>query len=427
MSLFKTFGNIWRVKPLRKKILVTLVILAAFRFLAHIPLPGIDTATLKQLFSGSALLTLLDIFSGGTLANFSIMALGVNPYINASIIIQMLTMVFPKLEELSQEGEYGREKINQYTRYLTLPLSVVQSFGLLALMRSQNIAPINSPLHLLAIIATLTAGTMLLMWLGELISQYGLSNGVSIIIFAGIAGRLPITLFQTSTTASSQNLTNLLVFAAMGLAVIYFVVKITEATRNVTIQYARRSRAALTQGSMLTHLPLRLNQAGVIPIIFAVSLMLAPSLLGGIFSGSTNAQLAQIGRFLTINFRQQGLVYSILYFLMVVLFTYFYTAVVSNPQKIADQIKKNGGFVPGIRPGDSTAQYLSSVLNRITLVGALFLGTIAILPTIAQAATGVNSLGLGGTGLLIVVSVILESAKDIEAQLVMRSYDKFLS
>ncbi len=426
MSITTTLKNIWRIKPLRNKILITLAILAFFRALAHIPLPGIDTATLKQLFAGSALLTLLDIFSGGTLANFSIMALGVNPYINASIIIQMLTMVFPQLEELSKEGEYGREKINQYTRFLTLPLSVVQSFGLLALMRSQNIT-VNNPLQLFAIITTLTAGTMLLMWLGELISQYGLSNGVSIIIFAGIAGRLPVTLFQTTTTTSSQNLTNLIVFAVMALAVIYFVVKITEATRNITVQYARRTRSVSTQGSQLTHLPLRLNQAGVIPIIFAVSLMLIPTLLSGVFSGSSNPTLSNIGRFLSVNFQQQSPFYALLYFILVVFFTFFYTAVISNPEKIADQIKKNGGFIPGVRPGEATARYLSNILNRITLAGALFLGLIAILPNVTQAITGVTSAGLGGTGLLIVVSVILESAKDIEAQLVMRNYDRFLS
>lgn len=427
MAIFSIFKNIWRVKTLRNKLLVTLAVLAFFRALAHIPLPGIDNQALKQLFAGSALLTLLDIFSGGTLANFSIMALGVNPYINASIIVQMLTMVFPQLEELSKEGEYGREKINQYTRYLTLPLAVVQSFGLLALMRSQNIAPVSSPLHLVAIIATLTAGTMLLMWLGELISQHGLSNGVSIIIFAGIAGRLPITLIQAASTAQSQNLTNLIVFAAMAFAVIYFVVKISEATRNVTVQYARRNRNEASQGSTLTHLPLRLNQAGVIPIIFAVSLMLVPTLIAGVLNNSANPQLSQISRFLNLYFQPQGALYAVLYFLLVVIFTFFYTTVVSNPEKIADQLKKNGGFIPGVRPGHPTALYISSILSRITIAGAFFLGFVAVLPNIAQTVTGVNSLAIGGTGLLIVVSVILESAKDIQAQLVMRSYDKFLS
>lgn len=424
-SVLTTIKNIWKIKTLRKKILITLLILAVFRALAHIPLPGIDNAALKQIFAGSQLLTLLDVFSGGTLANFSIMALGINPYINASIIFQMLTMVFPKLEALQQEGEYGREKINQYTRLVTLPLAFVQSFGLLALLKSQNLAVSSNPIQLLTVVLTLSTGTMILMWLGELMTEYGIGNGISMIIFAGIAGRLPVSLIQTATTTSSQNFTNILVFAGMSLAVIYLVVKTTEATRQITIQYARRTRSGVSAGGQMTHLPLRLNQAGVIPIIFAVSIMLMPSMLGNFFLGVP--QLADTGRFLTKYLAPQSVAYTVTYFLMVIAFTYFYTAVVFNPEKIADQVKKNGGFIPGIRPGKPTATYLNYVLNRITLAGAVFLGFIAILPDIAQRIVGISTLAIGGTGMLIVVSVILETSKDIQSQLVMRNYDKFLS
>ncbi|OGD79121.1 preprotein translocase subunit SecY [Candidatus Collierbacteria bacterium RIFOXYB1_FULL_49_13] len=422
-QILTVLKRILSLPELRRKLLFTLLILAIFRLVAHIPTPGIDTAALKQIFQSSQFLSLLDIFSGGTLANFSIIAVGINPYINASIVMQMLTMVFPKLEELQKEGAFGREKINQYTRYLTIPLAIIQSFGLLSLLRSQNLTTISTPLQFLAIIATMTAGTMFTVWLGELITQYGLSNGVSIIIFAGIVGRLPITVAQTLTTISAQDVSAFLVFIALGLAVIYSVVRITEATRQVTVQYARRLRGNATT-TQLSYLPLRLNQAGVIPIIFAVSLMLVPSMLGSFLS--SQPQSASFGAFLTTYFSQSAPLYQILYFLLVFAFTYFYTAVVFNPDKISDEMKKNGGFIPGIRPGKPTADYLSYIINRITLVGAAFLGLIAVLPNIAQSLTSINSLAIGGTGLLIVVSVILESVKDIESKLVMHNYDRFL-
>jgi len=421
-QILTVLKRILSLPELRRKLLFTLLILAIFRLVAHIPTPGIDTAALKQIFQSSQFLSLLDIFSGGTLANFSIIAVGINPYINASIVMQMLTMVFPKLEELQKEGAFGREKINQYTRYLTIPLAIIQSFGLLSLLRSQNLTTISTPLQFLAIIATMTAGTMFTVWLGELITQYGLSNGVSIIIFAGIVGRLPITVAQTLTTISAQDVSAFLVFIALGLAVIYSVVRITEATRQVTVQYARRLRGNATT-TQLSYLPLRLNQAGVIPIIFAVSLMLVPSMLGSFLS--SQPQSASFGA-LTTYFSQSAPLYQILYFLLVFAFTYFYTAVVFNPDKISDEMKKNGGFIPGIRPGKPTADYLSYIINRITLVGAAFLGLIAVLPNIAQSLTSINSLAIGGTGLLIVVSVILESVKDIESKLVMHNYDRFL-
>lgn len=426
MNAISTLKNIFKVKKLRNQLLITLLILTIFRFTAHIPVPGIDQATLQRLFSGSAFLSLLDLFSGGTLANLSIMALGVNPYINASIILQMMSMAIPKLEKLRQEGQYGQEKINQYTRWLTIPLSIIQSFGLITLLRSQNIALISSPLHMITLIVTLTTGTLLLTWLGELITEYGIGNGVSVIIFAGIAGRLPVSLFQTTSTTQAQNTTNLLVFAAMGLAVIYFVVKTTQAQREITVRYARRSRAQATSGGQMSHLPLRLNQAGVIPIIFAVSLMLLPSMLGNFLTSSSQPFLANLGTFFANRFSPNSLLYNGIYFVLVVAFTFFYTAVVFDPDKIANQLKKNGGFIPGVRPGTPTAKHLSYILTRITAAGAVFLGLIAILPNLAQRLTDINTLAIGGTGLLIVVSVVLETTKDIQAQLVMRNYDKFL-
>lgn len=417
--------SIFRMKELRYKILFTLFILLVFRLLAHIPVPGIDRVSLQNIFSSSQFLSLLDIFSGGTLANFSILAVGINPYINASIIIQMLTLIFPKLEELQKEGEYGREKMNQYTRYLTIPLSIIQAFGLISLLRSQGLAVVSTPLDLVVLIATMTAGTMVVVWLGELITQYGVSNGVSVIIFAGIVGRLPVAIAQTFTTITSADLSTYFVFAALSLLVIYSVVRITQATRQITVQYARRLRGGTAQ--QLTHLPLRLNQAGVIPIIFAVSLMLFPTMLSQFLVNNPNQILSGIGSFITTYLNSNSHPYVILYFILVVAFTYFYTAVVFNPDKIADEMKKNGGFIPGIRPGAPTADYLNYVLNRITLVGAFFLGIIAILPNIAQMMTGINSLAIGGTGLLIVVSVVLELTKDIQSKLVMHNYDRFLN
>ncbi len=426
-SILSFLKQIWRVKNLRRKFLITLLILALYRVLAHIPAPGIDTTSLKSVFGTSAFLSLLDVFSGGTLANFSVMALNLAPYINASIILQMLTFVVPSLEELSKEGEYGRQKIDYYTRLLTVPLSIVQAVGLVFFLRNRGLTIVDGWLPIVTLVLTLTAGTQLLVWLGELITQYGISNGVSFLIFAGIAGRLPVSLLQTASVTSTSNVTNMVVFLTMTLVVIYLVVRIGEAVRQVTVQYARRSRGSETAGSQLTHLPLRLNQTGVIPIIFAVSLMLVPSFLGGILASSTQVQLEQLGRYLQANFVPTSALYSITYFLLVVGFTFLYTNIVFNPDKIADQIKKQGGFIPGIRPGGATAGYLKHILYRITLVGAVFLGLVAILPNLIQSMTGISTLAIGGTGILIVVSVVLETARDLQSQLVMHNYDKFLS
>lgn len=417
----------WKTPELRRKLLITLGILAIFRFIAHVPAPGIDRQKMLQLFSGSQLLGLLDIFSGGTLANFSIMALGLNPYINASIMLQMLTIIVPSLEALSKEGEYGRNRINQITRVITVPLAALQAFGILALLRNQEILIATSPLAVIGMVITMVAGTMVLMWLGELMTEFGIGNGISMIIFAGIIGRLPISLAQTATIADAANFQNILLFFIMAVAVIAGVVVVNEAVRKVAVQYAKRVRGSRLVGGQTTHLPLRVNQAGVIPIIFAVSLVLLPGMAGRFLSTFPSPAVSSFALWLSSAMAPNSFVYNITYFAMVIAFTYFYTAVVFDPNKIADEIKKYGGFIPGIRPGKPTADYLSYILTRITVAGALFLGLVAILPSIAQSVSGVATLTIGGTGILIVVSVVLETAKQLEATLVMRNYDKFLS
>lgn len=426
MEALKNLSRALSVPEVRRKIVFTAAILVIFRLVAHIPASGVDRAALSAFFAQSQFLTLLDIFSGGTLANFSILALGLNPYINASIILQLLTLVIPRLEELSKEGEAGREKINQYTRFLTVPLASMQAFGVYVFLRSQGIISFLTPLHIFALVATMTAGTIFTMWLGELISEHGIGNGISVLIFAGIVGRLPINVGQALLTTVAQDVFPLIAFVVMAVVVIAAIVVMNEATRRIPVQYARRAARGGTIAQK-THLPLRLNQAGVIPIIFAISLVLLPSMIGQFLSQVPNPKLAQFAGTLAFWFNPNGLIYNLTYFLLVVGFTFFYTAVIFNPTKIADEIKKYGGFVPGIRPGSPTSDYLNYVLTRITLVGGVFLGLVAVLPSIIQQVTGVGTLALGGTGILIVVSVILEITKKIEAQLVMRNYEKFIT
>lgn len=422
-SIAHFFTKAYSSPELRRKILITALVILVFRAVAHIPAAGIDTGNLQALFSGSPLLSLLDVFSGGTLANFSIMALGLNPYINASIILQLLTFVIPSLEALSKEGEYGQEKINQYTRFLTIPLAVVQAFGMYFLLKSQGILTTLDPVTLGSLVVTMTAGTMFAVWLGELITEYGFSNGISILIFSGIIARLPIIFGQSLTTAQTQDLLKTGVILGLIAAIVGLIVFMNEAVRKIPINYARQAgRASPTFAS---YLPLRLNQAGVIPIIFAVSLMLLPSILTQFLSGLGNPNLAALGTKLSTILSPQFLPYNLVYFLLVVGFTYFYTAVVFNPEKISENLQKNGGFIPGIRPGKATTLYLSFVLNRITLVGAVFLGFIAIMPFFFQNFLGTTNLAIGGTSILIVVSVVLEVTRELEAQLVMRKYETF--
>lgn len=424
-SIFQFLSRTVKSPEIRKKIFYTLLVTVVYRLVAHIPAAGIDPTSIKELFEGSALLSLLDVFSGGTLANFSIMALGLGPYINASIVLNLLTFVIPSLEELSKEGEYGQEKINQYTRFLTIPLALVQAFTVYALLTRQGVIGTLPALSLVALILTMAAGTVFAVWMGDLITEYGITNGISFLIFAGIAARLPVTLGQSTSIISPSDYLKVGAFLVLAILIIGVIVFMNEATRKIPVNYTRRVRqiSASTQAS---YLPLRLNQAGVIPIIFAVSLVLIPSFIGQLLVGSANPNIAQFAGSIVTAFNPQSFVYNMVYFLLVFGFTYFYTAVVFNPEKIAENLQKNGGFIPGIRPGNQTINYLSHILNRITLVGAVFLGLIAILPSFFQSVIGVQNLAIGGTGILIIVSVVLELVREIESQLVMKKYERFL-
>lgn len=419
------FSKVFNSPDLRRKLLITAAILVVFRLSAHIPAAGIDRESLKILFIGSPLLSLLDIFSGGTLANFSIMALGLNPYINASIILQLLSYVIPQLEALQKEGEYGQERINQYTKLLTIPLAVLQGFAMYSLLRSQQIIAGLSPLAILSLILTMTAGSVFAVWLGDLISEYAFKNGVSFLIFAGIVSRLPIIVGQSATVVETADVFRVLVFLFLALVIFALIVFIDEAVRKIPIHYSRRV-ATLAASPVSSYLPLRLNQAGVIPIIFAISLVLLPSLLSQFLSSVPNPQIARFAQILGTVFAPQSFLYNLVYFILVFGFTYFYTAVVFNPEKIAENLQKTGGFIPGIRPGSQTSDYLARVLTRITVVGGAFLGLVAILPSFFQSAIGITNLTIGGTGILIVVSVILELIRELEGELATRKYEAFI-
>lgn len=438
MSLRDNVLRLWKVKDLRYRIGFVLFVFVIFRVTAHIPVPGIDTENLKEFFASNQILGLLNIFSGGALANFSIVMLGLSPYITSSIIFQLLTMIVPSLEEMQKEGgEQGRQKINQYTRILAVPLSALQAYGTVTLLQrgggvfsgnagaaSAQLIGELSVMQWIVAIVTITAGSLFLMWLGELISEKGIGNGISLLIFAGIIADLPRTIQQTAAIFTSADVLNYLLYAAIGLVTILAVVFITEGQRNIPVSYARAAIGRSAGGGVNTFLPLRVNQAGVIPIIFAVSLVLIPPTAAQFFVGSQLPWLANAATFV-VNVFNNRLYYAILYFVLVVAFTYFYTAVIFHPDQIAENLQKRGGFIPGIRPGAPTVHFLSMVSNRILLTGALFLGVIAILPYIVQAATNIQTFAVGGTSLLIVVSVVIETVKQIESQLVMRDYEGF--
>jgi preprotein translocase subunit SecY len=344
------FSKVIKTRSIRRKILITALVLIIFRLAGHIPASGIDRTTLAALFAGSPLLSLLDVFSGGTLANFSILALGLNPYINASIILQLLGYVVPSIEELQKEGEFGQEKINQYTRLLTVPLAALQAFGMYALLRGQKVITTLDPVHLLALVITMTAGTVFAVWLGELISEYGFKDGVSLLIFTGIVARLPVTLGQSASIFQSQDILKITLFIIIFVLVVGVVIFMSEAARQIPIHYAkRRTESGLGASS---YLPLRLNQAGVIPIIFAVSLVLMPSMIGQFLSNVANPAVANFAKTISTAFNPQSVIYNVVYFFLVFGFTYFYTAIVFNPEKVSEDLQKGGGFIPGIRPGD---------------------------------------------------------------------------
>ena len=422
-SVAKFFVKAFKTPSIRKKLFITGLVIIVFRLAAHIPAAGIDRTTLATLFAGSPLLSLLDVFSGGTLANFSILALGLNPYINASIIFQLLGYVVPSIQELQKEGEYGQEKINQYTRLLTVPLAALQAFGMYALLKGQNIIPSLGPTALLSLVVTMTAGTVFAVWLGELITEYGFKNGVSVLIFVGIVARLPITLGQSASIFQTQDILKMAIFVAVLVLIVGLVVFVSEAIRQVPIHYAKRKTESGLAAS--SYLPIRLNQAGAIPIIFAVSLVLMPSMIGQFLASVPNAKIASIALAVSTGFSSGTVLYNVVYFLLVFGFTYFYTAVVFNPEKISEDLQKGGGFIPGIRPGKETEKYLSHVLSRITVVGGAFLGVIAVLPSLFQNTLGASNLAIGGTSILIIVSVVLEIIREIEGELVMERYEGF--
>jgi preprotein translocase subunit SecY len=424
--MFSALLEAFRTPDLRNKILFTLGMLVVFRFLAHVPLPGVDQAQLQNVLAGSQLLNLLDLFSGGGLARLSVVALGVNPYINASIIMTLLNQTIPALEALSKEGEYGRNKINQYTRILTVPLALLQGIGVAVFMQRSGVLPAFGPSDIgltLAILASLTAGTLILMWLGELISERGIGNGISFIIFAGIVGRMPTTVAQTLEV--QQNFIALASIVVVGILVIAAIIFIQEGQRRIPVQYAKRVRGTRMYSGGSTFIPLRVNSAGVIPIIFAISILLLPSQVAQYFVTSETDWLKSGATAIVAAF-QNPVIYNSLYFILVVAFTFFYTAFTFVPNDVAENIKRYGGFIPGIRPGKPTADFLQRVVTRITIAGALFLGIVAVMPTLIGDLTGVQTLRLGGTSILIVVGVVVETMKQLEAQLLQRSYEGFI-
>jgi len=419
-----------KVPDLRDKILFTFAMLLIFRFVAHVPVPGVDTQALSQAFRDQALLGFLDLFSGGALANLSVAALGVYPYITASIVMQILTPVMPGLKELSQEGEFGRQKINQYTHYLTVPIAFMQGWGQLTLLRSSGVLPgvdFGLNLHTFAMMLSLVAGTMFLVWLGELITERGLGNGISLIIFGGIVAGLPQMLGRGFL--ENDYVSTLIMLGIIGFALIYIIVFFNEAQRRVPVQYGRSvfrgGRMQRQSGS--SFLPIRVNTAGMIPLIFAFSIIILPGTIASYFNDPlSDGFLNSIASFFASTLDPSNLPYWIAVFVLVVMFTFFYTLVIFQQQNLADTLQRNGGFIPGIRPGLPTQEYLNRVIIRITWGGALFLGGIAVVPYFVSELTGIQALTLSSTSLLIMVGVALDTMRQLESQLLMRNYEGFL-
>ncbi len=422
--MWEKIQRIWKIKDLRASILFVLGMLVVFRIAAHIPVPGINTANLERFLEGNQVLGLLNIFSGGTLENFSIVMLGVAPYITASIIFQLLQLVVPRFEEMAKEGESGQQKVQFYTRIAAVPLAFLQAFGLIQLLgQSQfQILPELTAFTYASILISSAAGTIFLMWIGELITEKKIGNGISLLIFAGIIASLPQFVQTAIVNYTPSDLYVYLLFLVISIATIVGVVFISEGQRNIPVNYAKRLIGSRTFGGSSSYLPLRVNTAGVIPIIFAISIILFPPMIAQFFAVGTG-RLAELSRFV-VNVFQNQTFYSILYFVLVFGFTYFYTSVVFQPKKIAENLQRQGGYIPGVRPGKETETYLGHVMSRLVFTGAVFLGLIAVLPFILQAVTGTQALAVGGTSLLIVVSVAVETAKQIEAQLTLHSYSK---
>lgn len=421
-TFFHKLGLIFTERAIRNRILFVLGALVVFRLLASIPIPGVDPSVLEQFFSNNQFLGLLNIFSGGGLANLSIVMLGVGPFITGSIIMQLMTVMSTRLKSLyTEEGEAGRAKFTQYSRLLTLPLAILQGFGFLSLLQSQGVLVGLTTFDFIVNVVLIVAGSVLLMWIGELVTEYGIGNGVSILIFAGIVATLPSTVSQLLFSFDQTQLPLYLGFGFVALAIIYAVIVMTEAERPVPITYAKQSRGGATYGSSSSYLPLRLNQAGVIPIIFALSILLLPQMVLNILSAFDLPWVAGTAEKVNGLYANQVL-YGAVYFVLVFLFTFFYTAVTFDPDAISKNLQRNGAFIPGIRPGASTSEYLGKLITRLTLVGATFLALVAVLPIGLQLATGIAALAIGGTAVLIVVSVVLDLIRRIDAQLSLREY-----
>ncbi|HET8524111.1 MAG TPA: preprotein translocase subunit SecY [Thermomicrobiales bacterium] len=432
--------NAFKIPDLRRKILFTIGMLIIFRFIASIPVPGVDRKGLEDFISGNQLLGMLDLFSGSGLRNFSVAALGVYPYITASIIMQLMTPIIPRLNELSNEGQQGQNKINQYTHWITVPLALLQGYGQ-ALLFSRTAGANGQPLlkdfglfnsstalPTIAILFSMTAGTMLLVWIGELITENGIGNGVSIIIFGGIVANLPSKVGGLLTGSSTtNNVIGTAMFVVIALITVIGIVLINEGQRQIPVHHAKRVRSGRVYGGNTTHIPLKVNSAGMIPLIFAVSIMVFPGMIANFLASSNREGLRTLAGDLSRLTSPNSLPYNVIYFFMVIGFTYFYTLVIFQQQKIAENLQRQGAFVPGVRPGRNTHLYLQRVLTRITLVGAIFLGVVAIMPFIAARITGVQSLLLSATSLLIVVGVAIDTMRQLEAQLMMRNYEGFIS
>jgi preprotein translocase subunit SecY len=423
MNAFLTKARlVWSDSGLRGKILFALGAILVFRLLAVIPVPGIDASKLQSFFSGNQFLGLLNLFSGGGFSSLSIIMLGVGPYITASIIMQLLTIIFPHLKALYQEeGDAGRRKFSQYSRVLTVPLALIQGFAFLTLLTRQGVITQLSPFALATNLLIITAGAVLIMWIGELITEFGVGNGTSLIIFAGIVASLPQSLIQLSYSFDVSQIPLYIAFLVAALVITFGVVIITEAERPIPITYAKRVRGSKVFGGISTYLPLRVNQAGVIPIIFALSILLFPQMVFTFLANVNNELVKSISAFALKLIANQWL-YATAYFALVFLFTYFYTAITFDPYQISTNLQKSGAFIPGVRPGEHTAEYISKILTRLTLVGALFLGAIAVLPLIMRSITGIQSLAIGGTALLIVVSVVIDLIKKVDSQISAREY-----
>ncbi len=425
--MIQTAVTALRLPDVRRKILFTVALLILFRLVAHIPMPGVDTSLLREFFAGNQLLGFMNLLSGGALENFSVVALGVYPYVTASIAFNLIVPLVPRLRELAREGESGRRRIAQWTRLATIPLAMLQGFSQIQILRQSQqdiISPTLGVFDIFVMLVVMTAGSMFLLWLGELITEQGIGNGVSIIIFAGIVAGAPQALGQA--LFAGENIAGFVAVVTIGLLMIAAIVFVHEAQRRIPVQYAKRIRGTRMYGGQSTHIPLRVNSAGMIPLIFAFSLMLLPATVSSYFETTDVPWLANIARGITNAFSPENFVYWMFTFILVIGFTYFYTLVMFRQQNLAENLQKNGGFIPGIRPGRPTDEYLTRVVNRITLAGALFLGIIAVMPFLAQIITNVQAIALSSTGMLIVVGVVLDTLKQLEAQLMMRNYQGFI-